>query len=87
MQCTEPKEVREAYNEDAEDPDCLFAVKQGRWKGLRDPQGERWYGWYSSSRSRGVPGLPQLRASGEKKGLGLDNTNFRKFLLEKKKKS
>lgn len=38
MQCTEPEEVWEAYNEDAEDPDCLLAAKPGRWKGLHDPR-------------------------------------------------
>lgn len=82
-QCTETKEVWEAYNEDAEGADCLFATKHGRWKGLHDPQGEHWYGLCSSSRSQGVPGLPQLRASGEKKGLRLDNINFRSFSLKK----
>lgn len=39
MQCTEPEEVWEAYNEDAEDPDCLFAMEHGRWKGLHDAWG------------------------------------------------
>lgn len=39
MQCIEPKEVWEAYSEDAEDPDCLFGTKHGRWKGLGGARG------------------------------------------------
>lgn len=83
MQCTEPKEVWEAYNEGAEDTDCLFATNHGVFFHLPCSPGERWYGLCSSSRSWGVSGLLQLRASGKKKGLGLDNINFRKFPLKK----
>lgn len=39
MQCIEPKEVWEAYNEDAEDAGCLFGTKHGTWKGLYSAQG------------------------------------------------
>lgn len=78
MQCIEPKEVWEAYNEDAEDPDCLFGTKHGRWKGLGGAWGS------VGAACVAAPGAGVcVRASGEEEGLGLDNTNFRKFPLKK----
>lgn len=54
MQCTERKEVWEARNEDAKDPDCFTADKKGRQKGLCDPQENVGTACVAAARGAGV---------------------------------